>query len=64
MQITIFQAQSLIDQVLSKHGYNEIEREKISEVVMYAVLRQSSQGFPHGIRNTFGVFSPAYSEAV
>lgn len=46
MKIQIKQAKAYIRQTLSKYGYNPKEKEKISEVILYAALRESSQGFP------------------
>lgn len=45
MKITIKQSKSYINKVLLKYGYNQREVDKISEVILYAALRESSQGF-------------------
>ncbi len=46
MKISIKQAKNYIGKALSVRGYTSNEVSKISEVVFYAVLRGSSQGFP------------------
>ncbi len=46
MKVSIKQAKVYIRKTLSIHGYNSAEVSKISEVILYAALRGSSQGFP------------------
>ena len=46
MKIPIKQAKIYINKTLLRYGYSSAEVDKISEVVLYAALRGSSQGLP------------------